>query len=90
MVFAQVDINFMMRKLLETYAFWGLNINFGKMEYLISAYRKDLIVEAKTITNVPHFKYLGTELQEQGEKVIEIKRRISIGRRTISTLISVL
>ena len=83
------DLDYMMRKLLETYGIQGLNINFGKTEYLTSGYKENLIVEGKTIKNVSHFMYLGFELQEQGETNTEIKRRISIGRREISTLNSV-
>ena len=38
------DIDYM-KKLLETYEIWDLNINFGKTECLTSSYKKDLIIE---------------------------------------------
>ena len=37
--------------------------------------------------NASHFKYLGSELHEQGETDIEIKIRISIGRGTLNSVL---
>lgn len=66
-------IQYMIRKFLDTYRKGGLNNNFGKTEYLTSDFKEYIIIEYKMIKNVSHFKYVGSELQEQGKTQTEIK-----------------
>jgi hypothetical protein len=49
----------MLRKLVEEYIKWGLQINFGKTEYLTLDLGARIMTETGQIKAVNKFKYLG-------------------------------
>ena len=73
----EIDISYMLRKLAEEYAKWGLEINTSKTEYLIvGGEGQDLKLGTKVIKNIKNFKYLGVTMTSDGDSNQEIKVRI--------------
>jgi hypothetical protein len=68
----------------------GLQINFGKTEYLTLDLGAGFVTETGQIKAVNKFKYLGSILEATGATTLEIEKRISEGRRVIGMLNSVL
>jgi hypothetical protein len=64
-IFAQdiEDAEYMLRKLVEEYMKWGLQINCGKTEYLTLDLGAGIVTETGQIKAVNKFKYLGSILQ---------------------------
>jgi hypothetical protein len=69
---------------------WGLRINFGKTEYLTLDPEAAIMTETGQIKAVNKFKYLGSILEATSATTLEIQKRISMGRRVIGMLNSVL
>jgi hypothetical protein len=80
----------MLRKLVDECRKWGLQINFGKTEYLTLDPEVGTVTETGQIRAVNNFKYLGSILEASGATTLEIEKRISEGRRVIGMLNSVL
>jgi hypothetical protein len=53
------DAEYMLRKLVQEYMNWGLQINFGKTEYLTLDLGAEIVTETGQIKAVKKFKYLG-------------------------------
>jgi hypothetical protein len=84
------DAEYMLRKLVEEYMKWELQINFGKTEYLTLDAGAGIVTETGQIKAVNIFRYLGSILEATGATTLEIEKRISEGRRVTSMLNSVL
>jgi hypothetical protein len=84
------DAEYMLRKLVEEYMKWGLQINFGKSEYLTLGPGAGIVTETGQLKAVNKFKYLGSILEATGATTLEIVKRISEGIRVIGILKSVL
>jgi hypothetical protein len=56
----------MLRKLVEEYMKLGLQINFGKIEYLTLDPGAGIVTETRQIKVVNKFKYLGSILEATG------------------------
>jgi hypothetical protein len=69
---------------------WGLQINFGKTEYLTLNPGAGIVTETGQIKAVNKFKYLGSVLEATGATALEIEKRISEVRGVIIMLNSVL
>jgi hypothetical protein len=68
----------------------GLQINFGKTEYLTLDPGAEIVIETGQIKAVNKFIYLGSILEATGATTLEIEKRINEGRRVIGILNSVL
>jgi hypothetical protein len=79
-----------LRKLEEECEKWGLKINYGKTEYLVTHHLEELQIDGNTIPAVKLFTYLRSVVQENGSSDLEIGKRISEIRRVISMPNSVL
>jgi hypothetical protein len=84
------DAEYMLIKLVEEYMKWGLQINFGKTEYLTLDPGAEIVTETGQIQAVNKFKYLGSILEATGATTLEIEKIISKGRRVIGMLNPVL
>jgi hypothetical protein len=84
------DAEYMLLKLVEEYMKWGLQINFGKTEYLTLDPGAGIVTETGQIQAVNKFKYLGSILEATGATTLEIEKIISKGRRVTGMLNSVL
>jgi hypothetical protein len=84
------DAEYMLKKLVEEYMKWGLQINFGKTECLTPDPGAGIVAETGQIKTVNEFKYLGSILEATGATSLEIEKIISEGRRVIGMLNSVL
>jgi hypothetical protein len=71
------DAECMMRKLVEAYMKWGLQINFVKTEYLTLDPGAGIVTETGQIKAVNKFKYLGYILEATCATTLEIEKRIS-------------
>jgi hypothetical protein len=69
---------------------WGLQINFGKTEFLTLYPGAGIVTEKGQIKAANKFKYLGSIVEAIGATTLEIEKRISDGRRVIGMLNSVL
>jgi hypothetical protein len=61
----------MLRKLVNEYMKWGLQINFGKTEYLKLDLGAGIVTETGQIKAVNKFKYLGSILEATGTTTLE-------------------
>jgi hypothetical protein len=80
------DAEYMLRKLVEEYMKWGLQINFGKTKYFTLDLGAGIVTETGQIKAVNKFKYLGSILEATSATTLEISKRISEGIRVIGVL----
>ena len=81
------DLSYMVRKLEEEYATWGLKINYGKTEYLvIGGLQEDLQLEGESIRCVEQCKYLGSIFTKEGNCEADIRHRVTQGKKAIRCL----
>ncbi|XP_030768215.1 uncharacterized protein LOC115891796 [Sitophilus oryzae] len=71
------DIDYMLRKLKEEYAEWGLKMNMTKTEYLKMADdgQVDRSLELSNIKQCEEYKYLGTIISQEGTSNRDIQHR---------------
>jgi hypothetical protein len=84
------DAEYMLRKLVEEYMKWGLQINFGKTKYFTLDLGAGIVTETGQIKAINKFKYLGSILEATSATTLEIYKRISEGRRVTGVLNSCL
>lgn len=86
------DMDFMFRKLLDSYKKWGLNINLKKTEYLVVGnVESDPELEInRNIKKCNEFKYLGSIFSREGTSRKDIHHRTQQGRNSIRILNSLL
>jgi hypothetical protein len=61
----------MLRKLVEEYMKWGLQINFVRTEYLTLDQGAGIVTETRQIKAVNKFKYLGSILEATGATILK-------------------
>lgn len=87
----EYDIEYMMRKLADTYEANGLKINYKKTKYLvIGGQARDLHIQGQVITKCEEYKYLGSLISSEGNSKMEITSRIGQARQATRTLNSLL
>lgn len=85
------DINYMTRKLHDTYKKWGLKINFDKTKYMVVNGRaQDMQINGNVIKACRKYKYLGTVMSEEGNSREEIAQRIIQAKQATQKLNSIL
>lgn len=93
-VFAQdaYDLEFMLKRLYEEYAKWGLQISLNKTEYLVvnsNAKFDVLLNDDSHVKQVSEFKYLGVTIDNNGIGKREINQRVQKARKVLGALNSV-
>jgi hypothetical protein len=86
------DLEYMMRKLKQSYGQCGLCVNFNKNNYIVvnSEFPQDLLTDDLiTITPVTHCKYLGVSISNDGGWNMEINQRIRDTKRMVGCLNSI-
>jgi Reverse transcriptase (RNA-dependent DNA polymerase) len=86
------DLEFMIKRLYDTYKYWGLQVSLKKTEYLAvntDANFEVLINDDVEIKQVEKFKYLGATLNKNGLGRQEILTRVQNGKRVVGCLNSV-
>jgi hypothetical protein len=68
------DAKYMLRKLIQEYMKWELQINFGKTEYLTLDLGGGIMTETGQIRPINKFKYLGSILEATGATTLEIEK----------------
>lgn len=82
-----IDISYMLRKLKQEYARWGLQINIDKTQYMVAGGKgEDLVLEDCRIKNVENYIYLGTNVTSLGGSGAEINRRMNLTRTAVRQL----
>jgi hypothetical protein len=76
------DAEYMLRKLTEEYIKWGLQIHFGKTEYLTLDPGAGIVTETGQIKAVNKFKYLGSILEATGATTLEIEKKNKRGKKS--------
>lgn len=86
------DMNYMMRKLIEEYEKWGLEVNLKKTEYMcLGGEREDLVDDnGQRIKQCDVYKYLGVKITKNGALDEAIHERNLQGRKAIAMLNSIL
>lgn len=85
------DIEYMMRKLVDTYEANGLKINYKKTKYLTTKDRgNDLQIYGNTIVKSDDFKYLGSIISSDANSKKDITSRMGQARQAIQRLNSLL
>ncbi|XP_073976569.1 uncharacterized protein [Rhodnius prolixus] len=80
------DACYMLRKLMESYAEWGLGIHFDKSQHLSTSNASTLEIEGRRIKRVDHFKYLGSMVEKDGSSKQKVERRIREAKKVIGLL----
>lgn len=81
------DASYMTRKLEEEFNKWGLEINFGKTEYLvIGAEGENLDINGRNVKNCNEFRYLGSIFSKDPNCEKDITHKINQGRNAINQL----
>ena len=63
----EMDADYMLRKLIEEYQQWGLNMNSAKTKYLkIGDEAEYALLKLHEVKRCNEFKYLGTIISEEG------------------------
>ncbi|XP_060527377.1 uncharacterized protein LOC132702626 [Cylas formicarius] len=77
------DVEHMMRKLIEEYKKWGLEVNLPKAKYMcIGGAQRDLLLEdGQAIKSCETYKYLGMYISSRGTLDYAIKERNNQGRK---------
>ena len=81
------DLKYMLRKLIEEYGKWGLEVNTGKTQYLaIGVEGADLDIDGRIIKNVPEYNYLGVLITKDGNDERDILSKVGKGKAITSQL----
>ncbi len=88
----QDDIEFMLIRIRDEYAKWGLTLNLGKTMYWALNTNNEYITmgTGNKIKKTEEIKYLGVKIGKQGLYETEVLERIKQGRKLIGSLNSVL
>ncbi|XP_044749678.1 uncharacterized protein LOC123310275 [Coccinella septempunctata] len=86
------DLEYMTRKLKETYEYWGLEMNLEKTKYLCIGDEKSVldIGGAEGIQPCEEYKYLGVRFDTSGTDDNEIRSRVTEARKVIGCLNGIL
>lgn len=85
------DVEYMVRKLIEEYDKWGLDVNLQKTKYMVIGREGQDIVTAKGVINhVTEYEYLGVTLTSDGTDDRDILNKMGKGRAITRQLHSVL
>lgn len=80
------DLEYMTRKLIETYEEWNLKMNIKKIEYMcVGEQESDLTLDIN-ILMVTHFKFLDTIISSDTSYHQNIRERIVTARSATSAL----
>lgn len=86
------DMEFMLRRLHNTYTKWGLNINFNKTEYMVTGTEANfqiLIDDDIEVKQVENFKYLGCTISRDGIGKEEVRNKVEQGKKVVGCLNSI-
>jgi hypothetical protein len=86
------DLEYMMRKLKQSYSQWGLCVNFSKTEFIAvnSEFPRDLLIDDLiSSTPVTRCKYLGVSSSNDGGWNMEMNQRIRDAKRMVGCLNSI-
>ena len=86
------DIEYMTRKLFEEYEKWGLEVNLKKSEYMcVGGTTSDLLLNnGKTLKACEQYKYLGSDIEKDGQCDGMISSRIVEAKKITGALNSIL
>lgn len=86
------DMEYMVRKLIEEYAKWGLTVNTQRTKYLYIRSNAENLVkdDNKEISTCKEYKYLGTTFNREGTDDQEINIRLTQSRRIVACLNGIL
>jgi hypothetical protein len=88
----EYDIEYMMRKISETYDRAGLKVNVAKTKYLVVGDRQNnnLVINGQVIEVCNDYKYLGVTISGEGSSKKELSNRIGQAKQEINKLNSIL
>lgn len=85
------DADYMLRKLDDEYAKWGLNMNMSKTEYLpVGSTQGDPDLQIKRVRRCRQYKYLGSIISDDGTTKEDIRNRVQQGKKATRILNSLL
>ena len=86
------DMDYMLRKLNDSFATWGLSINAAKTEYLVVGGNpgEELLLGNNVIPNTSKYKYLGVTISNSANSNDEIHSRMGQARAATRQLNSLL
>lgn len=85
------DIDYMLRKLIEEYEKWGMNMNRGKTEYLrIGEEQEDPDLQLRELKKCEEYKYLGSMISSEGTSNDDIRYRVQQGQKCVRIFNSLL
>lgn len=81
------DANYMLRKLIEEYEQWGLELNLKKTQYMvIGGTGRNLDLGGYSIEHTSEYKYLGMTITKDGRDETDIRKKIGQGKAIIRQL----
>jgi hypothetical protein len=76
------DAEYMLRKLVEEYIKWGLQMNFRKTEYLTLDLGAGIVTKTGQIKAINKFKYLGSILEATGATTLQNREKNKRGKKS--------
>lgn len=75
------DAEYMMRKLIEEYDSWGLEVNMEKTQYMVIGREgQDMVTDKGIIKSTNEYKYLGVTLTADGSDEKDVLSKLGRGR----------
>ena len=90
MVESEVELKSLLMKVKEETEKAGLKLNIQKTKIMASGPITLWQIDGETMEIVTHFTFLGSKITADGDYSHEIKRRLLLGRKTVTNLDSIL
>ena len=84
------ELKSLLMKVKEEGAKVGLKLNIQKMKIIASGPITSWQIDGETVETVRDFNFLGSKITADGDCSHEIKRRLLLGRKTMTNLESIL
>ena len=90
MVESEEELKSLLMKVKEESENVGLKLNIQKMKIMASGPITSWQIDGETVETVSDFTFLGSKITADGDCSSEIKRRLLLGRRAVTSLDSIL
>ena len=90
MVESEEELKSLLMKVKEEYKKAGLKLSIQKMKIMASSPITPWQIDGETMETVTDFIFLGSKITAHGDSGLEIKRRLLLGRKAMTSLDSIL
>ena len=87
---SEEELNSLLMKVKEESEKFGLKLNIQKMKIMVSCSITLWQIDGETMDTVTDFIFLGSKITTDGDCSLKIKRRVLLGRKTMTNIDSIL